>query len=260
MEKSKINEVVSELRNQIKDKYIAGQRLPSERALSKELNASRGTIRAALQRLQQENYIDILPNSGAFVRFPVQKMTMGNVDPLPKNSGPELQEVGSFIHLAREQGREVSIRYLEPSKVIPAEIEISRKMGIKPDDEVFKRYRIQVVDRIPYRILTTYLLGSLTKELKGQEDHKIPLFDWLRDNKDLNASEVTESLNCRMPNEQECSLLNISRTQPVVEMDRWIWGIDRKGKKILFEYSKIIANSSLHDFTYTYSINKKAIS
>jgi hypothetical protein len=56
-------------------------------------------VQAALQRLQQENYLDIIPISGAFVRFPIQKMTMGNVD-LPKNSGPELQEAGSFIHLA----------------------------------------------------------------------------------------------------------------------------------------------------------------
>jgi DNA-binding GntR family transcriptional regulator len=70
--------------------------------------------------------------------------------------------------------------------------------------------------------------------------------------------EVSERLNCRMPNEEESSLLNISRNQPIVEMDRWIWGVDEKnGDKILFEYSKIIANSSLHDFTYAYPINKK---
>jgi GntR family transcriptional regulator len=256
VEQSKFDEVITELRNQIKDHYIAGQRLPSERDLAKNLNTSRSTIRTVLQRLQQENYIDIIPNSGAFVRFPVQKMTMGNVESFPKNSGPELQEVGSFIHSAGGQGREVSIRYLEPSKVLPAGTQISKKMNIKPDEEVLKRYRIQVVDRIPYRILTTYLLGSLTKELEGQEDHKIPLFDWLRDNKGFHASEVTESLNCRMPNEQECSLLNISRTNPVVEMDRWIWGINEKSEKVLFEYSKIIANSSLHDFTYTYSIHR----
>jgi GntR family transcriptional regulator len=60
-------------------------------------------------------------------------------------------------------------------------------MNITSSDEVLKRYRIQVVDRIPYRILTTYLLGSLTKELEGQEDHKIPLFDWLQENKGLHA-------------------------------------------------------------------------
>jgi DNA-binding GntR family transcriptional regulator len=243
--------VVNELRNQIKDHYIAGQRVPSKRNLVTELKTSRGTIRAALQRLQQENYIDIIPNSGAFVRFPIQKMTMGNVD-LPKNSGPELQEVGSFIHLAREQRREVSIRYLEPSKLLPAGDEISRKMNITSSNEVLKRYRT-------YRILTTYLLGSLTKELEGQVDHKIPLFDWLQENKELHASEVSERLNCRMPNEEESSLWNISRHQPIVEMDRWIWGVDEKsGDKILFEYSKIIANSSLHDFTYTYPINKKS--
>lgn len=117
---------------------------------------------------------------------------------------------------------------------------------------------MQIVNRVPYRILDTYLLASWMGELLGEEDHKVPLFKWLRENKGLRASRVLEQLNCRMPTSEEASILNIARNQPVVEMHRWIWGHSEE-KEILFEYSRIICNASLHEIQYTYSIGDEAI-
>ena len=57
-----------------------------------------------------------------------------------------------------------------------------------------------------------------------------------------------------MPTTEEANLLNISRTQPVVDMDRWVWGNDNT----LFEYSHIVANAALHEYTYTYNIDEEA--
>lgn len=254
--KSKINEVVESLKTQIEEgEYHAGQRLPSERALAEQLKVSRGTVRTALLRLQSDNLIDIIPRGGMFVKFQPAKVTVG--DPL-KNAGPELQNKGSFIHMARQQGRSVIIRYLEPSELIPAGEVVGEYLKIKEAEPVLRRHRVQLIDRVPYRILDTYLLGSLTSELVGQDDHKIPLFKWLKDQKNVTASRVSERLNSRMPTEKESSTLNISRNQPVIIMDRWIWGKDEKGEEILFEYSKITANASLHNFTYTYTIDESA--
>ncbi len=61
-------------------------------------------------------------------------------------------------------------------------------------------------------------------------------------------------LNIRMPLAEEATLLNIARSQPVVDMDRWVWS----DKEILFEYTHIIANASLHEYTYTYEIDEEA--
>src|SRR5713101_6321431 len=40
------------------------------------------------------------------------------------------------------------------------------------------------------------------------------------------ATTAFERLNCRMPSAEEASLLNISRSQPVIDMDRWVWADD----------------------------------
>lgn len=61
-------------------------------------------------------------------------------------------------------------------------------------------------------------------------------------------------MNIRMPSQEEGTLLNISRSQPVVDMDRLVW----TNNETLFEYSHIIANAALYEFTYSYDIDEEA--
>ncbi len=57
-----------------------------------------------------------------------------------------------------------------------------------------------------------------------------------------------------MPSAEEASLLNISRGQPIVNIDRWVWGDD----ETLFEYTNIVANGALHEFSYSYDLDEEA--
>src|SRR5579884_1153809 len=164
---TKIDEVVEELRKRIaQGHYVAGQRLPSERELAEELNVSRVTIRAALLRLQAENLLDIVPRGGAFVRSTSTKAIIA--------SGPELKQSGSFIRAMERQGRQTFVRFIEPSSIIPAGDEIGAKMNAEPDTPVLRRYRIHLVERVPYRILDSYYLASLLGELRGKDEGYIP--------------------------------------------------------------------------------------
>lgn len=63
-----------------------------------------------------------------------------------------------------------------------------------------------------------------------------------------------------MPTEKEALHLNIARNQPVVEMHRWIWGIyEGQSHEIPYEFSKIVCNAALHEFQYSYDIQKEAL-
>jgi len=70
----------------------------------------------------------------------------------------------------------------------------------------------------------------------------------------LKATCALEQLNCRMPSAEEAALLNISRGQPIIDMDRWVWADDGT----LFEYTHIVANGALHEFTYAYDLDEEA--
>ena len=244
---TKIDEIVEELQKRIMQGfYAAGQRLPSEREIAEELSVSRVTIRAALLRLQAENILDIVPRGGAFVRSTGAKAIIA--------SGPELKQSGSFIRAMEQQGRQTLVRFIEPSSIILSGDEIGAKMNIDPNISVLRRYRVHLVDRVPYRILDSYYLASLLGDLLGKDEGHIPLFKWLREHTGIRAAHARERLNCRMPSAEEASLLNISRGQPVIDMDRWVRGDD----ETLFEYTHVVANGALHEFAYAYDIDEEA--
>ncbi len=251
---TKIDEAITELRKRIdQGKYVAGQRLPSEREITEELNVSRATVRAALLRLQAQNIIDIVPRGGAFVRSPSAKVVVGPSNPTIAK-GLELKRAGSFIRAMEAQGRQTLVRFIEPSSIIPAGDEIGEKMGVGADTKVLRRYRVHLIDKVPYRILDSYYLASLLGDLLGKDEGYTPLFKWLHEHTGLKATKAFEKINIRMPSAEEATLLNISRGQPVVDMDRWVWAND----DTLFEYSHIVANAALHEYTYSYDIDEEA--
>jgi GntR family transcriptional regulator len=250
---TKIDETATALKQRIdRGIYTAGQRLPSEREIAEELHISRATVRGALLRLQAENTIDIVPRGGAFVRSPSNKVIIGPADPF-RASGLELR-AGSFIRALEAQGKKTLVRFIEPSSIIPAGDELGEKMAISAATTVLRRYRVHLVDRIPYRILESFYLASLLGDLLGKDEGYIPLFKWLREHTGLRAARAFEKINVRMPSTEEAFLLNISRSQPVVDMDRWVWAHENT----LFEYSHIVANAALHEYTYTYDIGEEA--
>jgi GntR family transcriptional regulator len=243
---TKIDEIVEELQKRIMQGfYAAGQRLPSEREIADELKVSRVTVRTALLRLQAENMVDIVPRGGAFVRSASTKAIIA--------SGPELKQAGSFIRAMERQGKQTLVRFIEPSSIISTG-DTGAKMEVDPTTKVLRRYRLHIVDRVPYRILDSYYLASLLGDLLGKDEGYIPLFKWLREHTGLKATRAVERLNCRMPSSEEATLLNISRGQPVVDMDRWVWADDNT----LFEYTHMVANGALHEFSYSYALDEEA--
>lgn len=251
---TKIDEIVEQLQKRIgQGVYTAGQRLPSEREIAEELHVSRVTVRSALLRLQADNILDIVPRGGAFVRAPGAKVMVGPPGP-DVLAGPELKRAGSFIRAMQAQGRKTLVRFVEPSSILPAGEAIGKKMETSEETNVLRRYRVHLVDHIPYRILDSYYLASLVGDLLGKDEGYIPLFAWIYEHTGERAAKAYERLNIRVPSAEEATLLNISRTQPVVDMDRWVW----TASNILFEYSHIIANAALHEYAYSYDIDEEA--
>jgi GntR family transcriptional regulator len=251
---TKIDDVVTELRRRIhQGQYVAGQRLPSERDIAEEMGVSRPTVRTALLRLQSENLIDVVPRGGAFVRSPSAKAVIGPSNPTIL-TGLELKHAGSFIRAMELQGRQTQIRFIEPSSIIAAGEEIGEKMEISPKTKVLRRYRVHLVERVPYRILESYYLASLLGDLVGKDEGYIPLFRWLREHKGLRAARAFERLNCRTPSTEEATLLHMNKNQCVVDLERWVWA----DNGTLFEYSHIVANAALHEFSYSYEIEEEA--
>lgn len=243
MADSKIDEVVNEVYRRIMEEtYKPGQRLPSERDLAGEMHVSRQTIRSALLRLQADNVIDIVPREGATLRSPSTKALIG---PWAPTVPGRKDYIGLFTSALKLQEEETSIRFLEPPSIIPSSGAVGLKMNVEGGAKLLRRYRLYSANQTPYRTIDSYYQVSLIESLPNKNGSPL---QWLEKHTTQTSPYAFERFNCRMPSTSEAELLNMSQSQPVFDVERWIW-VDTH---TLFEYTHIVANAALHEFTYTY--------
>ena len=63
---------------------------------------------------------------------------------------------------------------------------------------VFKRYRLQLADGLPYRIIESYYPADLFGELLTTDIGDKPLFDWLQERHGLVVARAREELIARL--------------------------------------------------------------
>jgi len=115
-----------------KGEYGAGQRLPPERNLAKQLGVSRPSVREALIALEVEGYVEVRVGSGVYVMGPIPA---ARAEPLPADSGPfELIKARWLIEaecaaLAAKQATRAQVRLMEEAL---EQMDSDRVRGVMP--------------------------------------------------------------------------------------------------------------------------------
>jgi DNA-binding FadR family transcriptional regulator len=114
--------------------YGAGQRLPPERDLARQLGVSRPSVREALIALEVEGYVEVRVGSGVYVTAP-QPASPAGAEKLPADSGPfELIRArwmieGECAALAAKHATKAQVRAMEEAL---EEMEALRDKGTMP--------------------------------------------------------------------------------------------------------------------------------
>nr|HET6901616.1 GntR family transcriptional regulator [Ktedonobacteraceae bacterium] len=218
-----VQHIVEEVKAQIREgKSSTGTHLPSEYALSEQFRVSRTDAHQILQMLKREYLAQ----------------------------GDELRKFGSFIKERQARGLNPDAISLEDPSVIAAPAEVAEHLELSTDQLVLKRYRLQIADNLPYRLIESYYPADLFGELLTAAIGQQPLFEWLKEHHGLKAAKVQEKLEARMANDYERKLLAISPNVPVVDLERTVWADN--GRRI--EWAKITAVAELYTFTSKYAI------
>jgi GntR family transcriptional regulator len=135
------------------NKTPAGQRLPSEPDLAKQLGVSRATLREAMRSFETQGLLRRKQGSGTYV--------VGKIKAL--DSGLEILE--SIDTLAKRQGLEVSLSDLN-IETIPADEELASTFHVK---ENAKLTRIRRVIRTEGRPIA-YLVDTLPEDVLSAKD------------------------------------------------------------------------------------------
>ena len=118
-------------------RHRAGERLPPEQELSARLGISRGTLRTALQRLEESGEIVRRQGSGTFV---------GRAAPWTLDEG--LEKLVSYHELARRRGLRLELAHLEIERCALG-AEQGRLFGLDPQTTATTITRVLVMDGVP---------------------------------------------------------------------------------------------------------------
>ena len=248
-ESGKAEYISDELKAQIHAGNLSEQaKLPSERDLSQKYGVSRMTARRALQMLEGEGLVTRHPVRGTFVGGIRERLHVHH-----GIAAEELRQSGSFIKDMELRGFRPELYWLEEPALIPAADDVAEYLQIPEDMWVLKRYRLQLADGLPYRIIESYYPADLFGELLTTDIGDKPLFDWLKEHHGLSVIKAKEELTARLATVNERDYLQISPNAPVVDLYRTVSADSGR----LVEWAHIVAVAALYTFSYDYDIKQR---
>ena len=205
-------QLYNELKDNIDKKlWKKGMKLPTEHELAEQYNISRHTVRKALDRLEQDEYINRIPSKGTFVN---------------SKSKYKLTSLESFSE------QMINIGMVPSSKLISANLEFpsdsARKyMNLNNNDKVFKIQRLRLADGSPMCFETTYISRDLCPDIDRLIDSNTSLYQLYEEHYDLNLSYGNIFLEAEICPDEYIDYLEITQCTAVLKMQCVVY-VDNK--------------------------------
>jgi GntR family transcriptional regulator len=193
-----------------------GAVLPGELELAAELAVSRHTVRHAL---------GVLTNEGLLRR------ERGRGTTVVSSTSPRVIErsLSTFYAFAWEtRARGASQRsYVLERKVMPADAEFGRRLGVQPGTEIERIVRLRTADEDPLVFETAYLPRELTAVLDASVLERESIYDELEQRHGLRITRARESIRPIVLNKPVARLLRATPGSAAFLVERTTWSETR---------------------------------
>lgn len=203
--------IYQRLREEIeRGKYKVGDLLPSEEELAEIFQASRTTIRNALQELERDNLI-------------FRKRGKGTVVQEPKTA-QNLNYISSFTETLRSKGVEVATGTLTV-ELVPAPPKVAGALNLEGGELVYLVQRTRVTGGLPIAFITNYLLPRIVPELEKKKEalRTRGLYQLLEEEYGLKLHRAIETIEAYMSGPLEADLLHIPEKMPLFHTVRVVY-------------------------------------
>jgi GntR family transcriptional regulator len=186
------------------DQLQVGEAIPSERRLSSELGISRLTVRAALDDLVRDGYLERRHGAGTFVSEPkiAQQLTLT-----------------SFSEDMRRRGMVAGSRTIE-LREIHAGAAVGRALNVSPDARVMLIRRLRLADGEPMALETLHVPADLVPELSREALENASFYELLEKKYGVVIASGMQSIEPTVTNEEESELLGVPLHSPAFLFER----------------------------------------
>lgn len=183
--------------------FSPGSKLPTENELSETYHVSRVTVRKALQRLEDQQYIDRKAGKGTYVaEKKLQRNFAGNVR--------------SFTLMCEEIGMKASAQ-LTCIKLLSPDKKQQELMRLKPDEQVLFIERIRYADGQPVLIERDYFSEEF-RFLFSEDLEQHSLYAQIRLKKKIVFTNADRTIDIVFSNAAESRMLGIKPGYPLLRI------------------------------------------
>lgn len=201
--------------------YRAGDRLPAERDLCREIGVSRTALRSAIGALISNGILESRRGSGTYVR--------------PRKPLDIFQETYNFCDAVRAAGMEPSARLIEAEVVVAGE-PVALKMAIDPADPIFRLCRVRLADGDPVMMETAHVNLALCPGIDRCDFSSASLYGELEAGYGVRVEHGDERVSIARLDEGEARLLGVPAGSPVFFES----AVGRDGSGCVVEYVKSV--------------------
>ncbi|SMB93735.1 GntR family transcriptional regulator [Desulfonispora thiosulfatigenes DSM 11270] len=195
---------------------VYDEKIPGELDLMERFSVSRSTIRQAIAALVEEGILEKRHGKGTFISLkPVEEW---------------LGSFSTYENIIDDMGMKPYIKFLSMEMT-----STPQNVAKTLEEEVFyKVKRIRYADENPVSIEENYYPLELGKKLAKFNWDNVASYSLL-DSLGVKLWDAKQIITCRMPVKEECKLLNIDETIPVLFIERL--NFDREGNIVEYEHS-----------------------
>jgi GntR family transcriptional regulator len=197
----------SETRERVLDlieRLGVGEAIPSERQLSGDLGVSRLTVRAALDELVREGFLERRHGAGTFVSEPkiAQELTMT-----------------SFTEDMRRRGMVPSSKTME-LKTVAAGARLGRLLHVSPSERIVVVTRLRYADRETMAIETLHVSEALVPGLTAKDLEQHSFYELLEERFGVVVVGGNQAIEPTVTNEEESAALGVPLHSPAFQFER----------------------------------------
>jgi GntR family transcriptional regulator len=201
-------EIAEELRNRFADAPV-GSVLPSESEMSAEFEASRVTIRRALELIRDDGLIAARQGFGWYIAGEPVRQSLGSLGTIES----QVEGVGKL-----------SERKIEEFAFEDAPERVRKILGV---DQVLRVKRVNLADGEPFAVVTVWCPADLGAALSRRDVERRPFYELL----DVELRGATQTIGADLASAADASLLGVPVGAPLLRCQRVT--TDQAGRALL---------------------------
>jgi GntR family transcriptional regulator len=186
------------------ESLAVGQAIPSERLLTHDLGVSRLTVRAAIDELVRDGYLDRRHGSGTYVTEPkiAQPLTLT-----------------SFSEEMRRRGMVPGSRTLELT-ITTAGARLAHRLAVSPEARLVRVKRLRLADAMPMAMEVLHVPEVLVPGLTRADFENHSFYELLQERYDIVITSGTQTIEPTVTNEEESEVLGVPLHTPAFLFER----------------------------------------